>query len=407
MIKRLRIKFVCVIMAIVVIMLATILGVVIFMTSSNMEMQSINMMRTIAASPFQQGNLGIPSQEVRLPFFSVQISSRGELISASGGYFDLSDREFLQTVVNTALSADDEIGEIKDYDLRYLKAVSLNGYQIIFSDTTAEKTTLTDLIKSSLLIFAAATLVFLGIAVLLSYWVIKPVADAWNQQRQFVADASHELKTPLSVILANTELMHNEEIPREDQQRFLKGILTMTCQMRNLVENMLELARVDSGTLKMRFETVNLSQLVNDALLTFQVLFEEKPLDLNAMVQDGIHVHGSEQHLYQVLEVLLDNALKYSAQPGTVTVNLQASGKYAYLRVVSPGEMLSPEERKNIFKRFYRADKARAMNGSYGLGLAIAETVVEIHKGRIWAESEPGYNIFHVQLPLSSVQTGM
>lgn len=407
MIKRLRIKFICVIMAIVVIMLAAILGVVIFMTSSNMEMQSISMMRTIAASPFQQGNLGVPSQEVRLPFFSVQISSKGELISATGGYFDLSDREFLQTIVNTALSTDDEVGELNDYDLRYLKAVTLSGYQIIFSDTTAEKTTLTDLIKSSMMIFAAATLVFLGIAVLLSHWVIKPVADAWNQQRQFVADASHELKTPLSVILANTELMHNEEIPREDQLRFLKGILTMTCQMRNLVENMLELARVDSGTLKMRFETVNVSQLVNDAVLSFDLLFAEKPLGLKAIVQDGIHVHGSEQHLYQVLEVLLDNALKYSSQPGMVTVNLQTSGKYAYIRVVSPGEMLSKEERKNIFKRFYRADKARAMNGSYGLGLAIAEAVVEAHKGKIWAESELGYNTFHVQLPLSSVQTGM
>ncbi len=407
MIKRLRIKFICVIMAIVIIMLATILGVVIFMTSSNMEMQSINMMRTIAASPFQQGNLGIPSQEVRLPFFSVQISSRGELISASGGYFDLSDREFLQTVINTALSADGEIGEIKDYDLRYLKAVTLNGYQIIFSDTTAEKTTLTDLIKSSLLIFTAATLVFLGIAVLLSHWVIKPVARAWDQQRQFVADASHELKTPLSVILANTELMYDEELPRQDQLRFLKGILTMTCQMRNLVENMLELARVDNGTLKMRFETVNVSQLVNDAVLTFQVLFEEKTLGLKALVQEGIYIHGSEQHLFQLTEVLLDNALKYSAQPGMVTVSLQTSGNYAYLRVVSPGEMLSKEELKNIFKRFYRADKARAMNGSYGLGLSIAEAVVESHKGRIWAESELGYNTFHVQIPLSAVQNSI
>ena len=407
MIKRLRIKFICVIMAIVIIMLATILGVVIFMTSSNMEMQSINMMRTIAASSFQQGNLGIPSQEVRLPFFSVQISSRGELISASGGYFDLSDRELLQTVINTALSADGEIGEIKDYDLRYLKAVTLNGYQIIFSDTTAEKTTLTDLIKSSLLIFTAATLVFLGIAVLLSHWVIKPVARAWDQQRQFVADASHELKTPLSVILANTELMYDEELPRQDQLRFLKGILTMTCQMRNLVENMLELARVDNGTLKMRFETVNVSQLVNDAVLTFQVLFEEKTLGLKALVQEGIYIHGSEQHLFQLTEVLLDNALKYSAQPGMVTVSLQTSGNYAYLRVVSPGEMLSKEELKNIFKRFYRADKARAMNGSYGLGLSIAEAVVESHKGRIWAESELGYNTFHVQIPLSAVQNSI
>lgn len=400
MIKRLRLQFICVIMAIVILMLAAILGIVIYSTSFNMEMQSISMMQTIAASPFQLGSLGIPSQEVRLPFFSVQISSQGKLVSASGGYFDLSDRDFLQTIVNIVLSAEDEIGELGDYDLRYLKAATSVGYQIVFSDTTAEKTTLVGLVKSSLMIFVLAMLAFLGIAVLLSHWVIQPVADAWEQQRQFVADASHELKTPLSVILANTELMYQEEIPREDQCRFLKGILTMTDQMQNLLENMLELARVDSGTLKMQFETVDVSQLVNDAIQSFELLFQEKPLGLKAAIQDGIHVRGSEQHLYQVLEVLLDNALKYASQPGTVTVTLQTNGKYAKLQVASPGDPLSKDDLDNLFKRFYRADKARAMNGSYGLGLAIAQTIVEDHKGKIWAESEPGYNIFHVQLPL-------
>lgn len=400
MIKRLRIQFICVIMAIVILMLVAILGIVIFMTSANMEIQSINMMQAIAASPFQQSNLGIPSQEVRLPFFSVQLSSRGKLISASGGYFDLSDREFLQAIVSAAWAAEDATGELKDYDLRYLKVASPGGYQIVFSDTTAEKSTITDLVKTCLMLFAAATMIFLGIAVLLSHWVIQPVADAWEQQKQFIADASHELKTPLSVILANAELMYQEEIPRDDQLKFLEGILTMTDQMRNLVESMLELARVDSGTLKMGFEPVNFSQLVKDAVLPFQLLFEEKALGLNVSLSDNIYVRGSDQHLYQVLEVLLDNALKYSAQPGMVTITLRSSGKSAHLQVISPGEALTKEERKQIFHRFYRADKARVRNSSYGLGLAIAQTIVEAHKGKIWAESELGYNFFHVQFPL-------
>lgn len=399
-IKRLRLQFICVIMSIVILMLAVISGIVIYMTSSNMEMQSISMMQTIAASPFQLGSLGNPGQEVRLPFFSVQISSQGKLVSAGGGYFVLSDRDFLQEIINTALSAEEDIGELKDYDLRYLKAVTPSGCQIIFSDTTIETATLKDLIKTSLLIFGVATLVFWGIAVLLSHWVIHPVADAWEQQRQFVADASHELKTPLSVILANTELMYQEELPREDQCRFLKGMLTMTDQMQNLVENMLELARVDSGTLKMQFETVDVSSLIRDALVPFDHLFSEKSLALQAFVQNGISVPGSPRHLYQVLEVLLDNALKYSSQPGTVIVILRTSGKYAHLQVASPGEPLSKEDLANLFMRFYRADKARAMNGSYGLGFAIAAPVVDVHKGKIWAESEAGYNTFHVQLPL-------
>ena len=136
MIKKLRIKFILVIMAIVMVLLGCILGVVIHFTGQSMEMQSINMMQTIAANPFQQGSLGKPSEGVRLPFFTVQISSRGELITASGGYFDLTDREYIQEIVNAALLSDSETGELDEHDLRYLKAVSPQGYTIVFSDTT-------------------------------------------------------------------------------------------------------------------------------------------------------------------------------------------------------------------------------------------------------------------------------
>lgn len=402
MIRKLRIKFVCVIMAIVMLMLGGILGVVIYFTGQNMEMQSINMMRTIATTPFQQGSLEKPSNdEVRLPFFTVQISSRGELITASGGYFDLSDREYIQQIVNAALISDQETGELEEHDLRYLKAGSPVGFTIVFSDTTTETATLKNMLYSCFGIFFVAMTAFLGISILLSHWVIKPVAVAWDLQRQFVADASHELKTPLSVIMANAELMQNDDTSEADRQKFSHNILSTIYQMRSLVENMLEMARVDNGTLKMQFDSLDFSQLVNDAVLSFQLLYEEKAMGLRCAITEGIWLHGSEQHLYQVLDVLLDNALKYSTPKGMVSVDLTQNGRNCILSVSSPGEPISKEDIKNIFKRFYRADKARAMNGSYGLGLAIAESVVEAHKGRIWAESDRGYNTFYVQLPLN------
>ena len=403
MIKKLRIKFICVIMAIVMVLLGCILGVVIHFTGQSMEMQSISMMRTIATSPFQQGIPGKPmDDEVRLPFFTVQISSRGELIAASGGYFDLTDREYLQEIVNSALLSDQETGELDEHDLRYLKSASPMGFTIVFSDTTTESATLKHLIYSCLAIFFVAMVVFLVISILLSHWVIKPVATAWNQQRQFVADASHELKTPLSVIMANAELMQGEETSEEDRKTYSGNILGVTYQMRSLVENMLEMARVDNGTVKMDFTTVDLSQLVSDAALSFQLLYEEKGMGLRCAVSDGVEIHGSEQHLYQVLDVLLDNALKYGAPSGMVSVDLISNGRNCVLSVASPGEPISREDLKNIFKRFYRADKARAMNGSYGLGLSIAESIVEAHKGKIWAESKNGYNIFYVQIPTNN-----
>ena len=124
-------------------------------------------------------------------------------------------------------------------------------------------------------------------------------------------------------------------------------------------------------------------------------------MGLRCAAADGISINGSEQHLYQVMDVLLDNALKYSTPNGMVSVDLISNGRNCVLSVASPGEPISKEDLKNIFKRFYRADKARAMNGSYGLGLSIAESIAEAHKGKIWAESERGYNTFYVQLPLN------
>lgn len=401
MIRKLRMKFVCVIMGIVMLMLATILGVVIHFTGQNMEMQSINMMRAIATAPFQQGNLGKPPEEVRLPFFTVQIGSRGELLGVSGGYFDLTDREYIQNIVNAALASEEKTEELEEYQLRFLKEKTPMGYTIVFSDTTTESATLKNLYSICGLIFFVAMGVFLGISIFLSNWVIKPVATAWDQQRQFVADASHELKTPLSVIMANAELLEHADTADEDRSKFSRNILSMTYQMRTLVENLLEMARVDNGTLNMQFAALDFSELVSDAVLSFQLLYEEKGQTLQSRIPEGLTLQGSQQHLYQVMDILLDNALKYSVPGGHTNAELKRMGHSCLLTVANTGEPISMEDLTNIFKRFYRVDKARSRNGSYGLGLSIAQSIVEAHKGKIWAESDNGYNTFFVQLPLN------
>lgn len=398
MIRKLRIKFICIVMAIVTVLMVAVLGVVIYFTAANMQMQSISMMRTIADSPFQLGNPGKPSDEVRLPFFMVQIGPLGDMLTASSGYFDLSDRETVQQIVNEALQAESETGRLQNHQLRYLKTASPSGLTIVFSDTTNELQTLKNLIISCVFIFLAAIAVFLTVSVFLSRWAVRPVAQAWDQQRQFVADASHELKTPLSVIMANAELMQNEDTTEPDRRTYAGNILSMTYQMRSLVENMLEMARVDNGSLHMKLEPVDLSQLVSDAVLSFQLLYEERAMGLESRLAEDVRIQGSEHHLYQVLDVLLDNGLKYAAPGGPVQVTLSQTGKSCLLSVASPGEPISKEDLTNIFKRFYRADKARSMNGSYGLGLSIAQAVVLAHKGRIWATSQNGLNTFFVQL---------
>ena len=399
MIRKLRRQFVCATMAIAALMLLVILGSVIHSTGEDLERQSMSAMRAIADAPHGRDALKKPKVDVRVPYFTVDIGETGDVIGMGGGYFDLTDREDVRQIAQAAMASGKESGILWKYGLRFLKHKPPRGELIVFADITAEVATMWNLLRNCVLVFLGAMAGFLGISIWLSRWFVRPVEEAWKRQRQFVADASHELKTPLSVIMANAELMRGGEATPEDRDTYSGNILSTSYQMRSLVENMLEMARVDDGGQKMQFEEVDFSQLVSDAVLSVQLLFEEKTLGLQCAVPEGICVQGSEQHLFKVMDVLLDNALKYSLLPGTVSVTLSRNGKHCLLSVFSPGEPIPAEERKLIFKRFYRGDKARAMNGSHGLGLSIAEAAVEAHKGKIWVESSEGGNTFFVQLP--------
>lgn len=401
MLKRLRLKFVCIVMAIVTIMLGLVFGMVIHFMKSTLEDQSIRLLRSIAANPFQQGNPGDITEEVQLPYFTVLVSYRGQLEAKSGGYYDLSDEEKILKITWEALENDAQTGTLEAYNLRYIRFSVQGGQWLVFVDISSERTALRNLTQACLLIGLAAMLVFLGISILLARWAVKPVEQAWQQQRQFVADASHELKTPLTVILTNAEMLQNPDAAPQAKKQFTDSILTMSHQMRGLVEGLLDLARVDNGAVKTNSAAVDLSGLVEEEILPFEPLFFEKGLSLTTEVEPGIGIKGSSAHLRQVLGILLDNAMKYSAPAGEVRVKLTRHGNHCLLSVASPGAAISEADLENIFKRFYRVDKARSRDGSYGLGLSIARSIVAAHKGKMWAQSSAGVNTFFVQLPLN------
>ena len=388
MIKRLRIKFVCVNMLIVTLMLGVIFAMVLHFTGSSMEMESIRMM---------QASVG-PHPGPRGFFLTVRLDQTEGIAHISGEDYDLT-REQIDAAVSLALEEEQQAGVLKEFDLRYCRIPSPGGQQIVFGDISMERSMMASLVRNCLLIGGAAFCVFFLISLLLARWAVKPVEQAWNQQRQFVADASHELKTPLTVILTNAELLRSEEYAPEQKDGFVRSILTMSQQMRGLVEMLLDLARVDAGQLRTEKSLVDLSQVVVDSLLPFEALFFENQMELAGDVAEKLFVWGSESHLCQVAEILLDNALKYS-MPGKTTVSLRKQGHWAVLSVSNPGAPMSEEVLNNLFKRFYRADTARSMNRSYGLGLSIAQGIVMEHGGKISAESENGMNTFTVSIPM-------
>lgn len=400
MIQRLRFKFVLVNMGIVTILLCTILGLVFYFTSAQLEMESIRMMEDIASRPFQLDAPGEPGPDVRLPFFTLQVGPHGELMSADGGYYDLSDGDLLSGLVATAAASPQRLGVISEYELRYYRVDAPASQRLVFADISSERATLEGLRTTCLLIGGLSFFAFLWVSILLSKWAVRPVELAWKQQRRFVAAASHELKTPLTVIMTNAELLAAPELREEKREKSLSSILAMSRQMRGLIEQMLELARTDSPEAAALFRPVDLSRLVSQAVLPFEPLFFERGLSLDAQVEEGIGVTGEETQLRRVVEILLDNAQKYAKPGGNAAVVLRRRGRgRCVLSVSDEGDPIPPEERRQIFQRFYRADPARSRDGSFGLGLSIAEGIVKQHRGRIWAESRDGRNIFSVELP--------
>ena len=398
MIKRLRIKFVCINMAIVTAMLLVIFGMVFHFTRENLEKQSIGMMQTVMDDRLPPIRPGEAPEEIRLPWFRVSRDLWGKDVVF--GYYDLSDEETVRNIIRTARESDRQTGILPEYNLRYAKAPGMNGERIVFVDISSEFAALESLVKTCIMVGVLSLAVFFLLSLLLARWAIRPVEEAWNRQRQFVADASHELKTPLTVIMTNAELLQDSSYDVSAKEGFSESILTMSRQMRFLVERLLDLARGDNGTAKMEFQPLDLGELVADSLLPFEPVYFERQLQLESEVEPGLQIRGSESHLKQMVEILLDNGAKYTSEEGTVWVRLRRCGNNALLSVAGPGEQIGKEDLRNIFRRFYRVDQARSRDGSYGLGLSIAESIVSEHGGRIWAESNGGINTFFVQMPL-------
>ena len=348
MLKKLRLKFVLINMSIVTIMLCVILGLVFYFTSANLEAASINMMQNIAANPL---HLGVPNErekDIRLPYFTIQLGLRGERIAAGGGYYDLSDTDFLDDLVNAVFSSPKQLGIIEEYNLRYYRSDMPLNHCLVFADISSERATLNALLGTCGFIGALSFLVFLGISILLSRWAVRPVETAWMQQRQFVADASHELKTPLTVIITNTELAQSNECSESVRRTSLNNIAAVSRQMRNLIEQMLELARADNARGKELSGKVELGKLILNALLTFEPVFFERGRMLEQRVIEDIHVQGSAEQLRQIVDILLDNAQKYSRESGKTWVSLQKNGKKrCLLTVENEGEPLSPQEARD------------------------------------------------------------
>lgn len=332
--------------------------------------------------------------------FVVSVKSDGTAVIETAHSVNISEdtaRTLAQLVQDSARSS----GLLSAYSLRYYVSTDNSETRIAFLDASSDIAAMAELVVSSLLIGILALLAFFFVSLLLANLALKPVEATWNRQKQFVADASHELKTPLTVILANQKILlaHPEKTVAQ-QSQWIENTQSEGERMKSLVEDLLFLAKTDDGGINETLSEVNLSDIAQGSILSFASLAFESGITLNDRILPGIVLIGSEPKLRRLCGVLLDNALKYVNRQGTVEIDLRAENGNAILRVCNTGTPIPPEELPHLFERFYRVDRARSAGG-YGLGLSIAQSIVKAHGGKIAVSStaETG-TTFVVTLPL-------
>ena len=361
----------------------------------------------VAAPPTIGGRERDGGQVIPMALFSVSVDGA---MTALGRYNTASiSQDVLEQAGQQLAGADEGFGSLSDLGLFYVKRQAGGVMYLAFADMGSASGWRT-LAATLAVVEVAALAVFFVISLFFSRWALRPVARAWTQQRRFVADASHDLKTPLTVILANTSIaLEHPERSVASQSQWLESTQHEAEAMQGLVGDLLALAKMDeeeaaaqSGAARPAFEEVDLSDVLEGEVLQFESVAFERGVKLESQVEPGIELRGNEQRLRRLAGTLIDNACKYVDDGGAVDVSLSRSAKQARLAVRNTGAPISPEDLPHVFDRFYRADKARTGGaGGHGLGLAIARAIAEEHGGTLTVSSTQAEGtVFTATLPL-------
>lgn len=267
-------------------------------------------------------------------------------------------------------------GWINEY--KYKLSESNDGYMLVILDGSMAKQSNWSIFTTSILVSTISYLIVLFIIALFSKRAIKPIAESYEKQKQFITDASHELKTPLTIISANSEIL---EITYGNDE-WIEGIEKQAERMRDLVNNLVVLTKMDEEKQTIIYKEFNFSDAVYDTTMAFEGLCKKNKKKLHIDIDSDISMKGDESKFRKLISILLDNAVKYCDENGNIYVRLKKE-KHIVMSVRNSYKDVSNIELNRLFDRFYRVDKARTRNGSYGLGLAIAQAIIDRHKGKI------------------------
>lgn len=389
MIKKLKLKFILnnmLLLGIVICAVFMALCLLIYVTEENKITNTLEQnLLTV------QGHLpNIPQNPVKHDdliydvSYTILVDLEGNILDKTSG---TPNEESIKNSIMTVLNAEYNRGNIRKIGLSYLKMETPHGILISFISREHLSARVKESLSQSALAGFFSMLLFLYISKRLADIAIAPVEQAWEQQKQFLADASHDLKTPITVILANNNIIasHKDESV-ESQMKWIESTSEEAGRMSDLINKMLELAKGEAAKEELKLGEIDLSETVENAILQFEVVAFEKNLTIESGIQPNMIVKAHRTTVSKVLEILFDNAIKYSDENGKISVALYKSSKKIYFTINNKGEYIKPDELPHVFERFYRTNKEREVGG-HGLGLSIAKKKCDMIGCKLSVES--------------------
>lgn len=323
------------------------------------------------------------------PLYGAELDRNGQLHSLTDFRGKMLDPEEagVEAVIRQAVQR--APGGGKSGGFRYYKVEKPYGYYVAMMDSRQGLETLFSrhLLKVMAVFGLPILLIVILVSIFLSKLILRPAVAAFEKQKQFISDAGHELKTPLAAISVNAAVLRDEL----GENKYMDCIQSEAERMQGLIRRMLDVACLEDGGAspeqRVRF---SLSEVVYQSTLPFESMAFEQDIRYTVQIQEGCMYTGDPARIRQLMAILLDNAFKYGRSGGEVAVRLRREGRRSLIEVYNTGQGISREDLPHIFERFYRCDKARPGNGSYGLGLAIAQSIVQNCRGTLTAESEYG-----------------
>ena len=343
------------------------------------------------------GNAITEDNALSARFFSVKLDSDGNVVFTDVDRISSVSAEEAAVYANAVRTKGKTSGRFKSF--LYRVDEKDGETTAFFLDVSRESRYTANVLVISILIGIVCWAAMLLLIILLSKAAIKPIAENIEKQKQFVTNAGHELKTPLAIILSNTEALELTS----GGSKYTKNIKKQTLRLGELMQNLLILSRADENGLKLSVSKENISEIVSHTAEHFKESAAQKAVEIEMHIESGICADVNRDAFSQLVSILLDNAVKYSSPESSIVISLFQNGKNAVFSAENSCESLPECEPERLFERFYRSDSARTQkNGGSGIGLSAAKAIAEAHSGRISAEYKDGGRIvFTVSLPLN------